>query len=56
MIAPANTGSVNSRSSTVRNTAHTNNGIRSKRRPFHRILIIVVMKLIAPRIDAAPAR
>lgn len=41
---------------TVIITDHTNNGIRSRRIPFHRILIIVVIKLIAPRIEAAPAK
>lgn len=56
VMAPAKTGRVRRRSSTVRITAHTNRGIRSSRIPFHRMLIIVVIKLIAPRIDAAPAR
>lgn len=56
VIAPASTGRVNKRRITVKITAHTNRGIRSSRIPFHRILIIVVMKLIAPRIDAAPAK
>jgi len=37
-------------------TAHTNSGMRSSRKPVHRILITVVIKLIAPRIDEAPAR
>lgn len=37
-------------------TAHTNSGIRSRRIPFERILIIVVIKLIDPRIDEAPAK
>lgn len=56
VIAPARTGKVNRRSTTVRITAQTNRGIRSRRIPFHRMLIIVVMKLIAPRIDATPAK
>jgi hypothetical protein len=56
VIAPANTGSDNNRRITVRNTAHTNNGIRSNRIPFHRILITVVMKFTAPKIDEAPAK
>lgn len=55
-MAPARTGRVSNRRSTVRITDHTNRGIRSSRIPFHRILIIVVIKLMAPRIDAAPAR
>lgn len=37
-------------------TAHTNRGIRSRRRPCHRILITVVIKFTAPRMDEAPAR
>ena len=37
-------------------TAHTNKGIRSNRRPFHRILITVVIKFRAPRIEETPAR
>lgn len=56
VMAPARTGRVRRRRSTVRITAQTNRGIRSSRIPFHRMLIIVVIKLIAPRIDAAPAR
>lgn len=56
MIAPASTGRVRSSKITVIITDHTNNGIRSRRIPFHRMLIIVVIKLIAPRIEAAPAR
>lgn len=56
VIAPANTGRVKSRRITVMITDHTNKGIRSRRMPFQRILIIVVMKLTAPRIDEAPAR
>jgi len=56
VIAPASTGRDRRRSTTVMATAQTNNVIRSNRRPFHRILIIVVMKLIAPRIDDAPAK
>lgn len=56
MIAPAKTGSVSRSRITVIITDHTNKGIRSSRIPFHRMLIIVVMKLIAPRIDATPAK
>jgi hypothetical protein len=56
VIAPANTGSDRSSNTTVIVTAHTNNGIRSKVNPCHRILITVVIKLTAPRIDDAPAR
>jgi hypothetical protein len=56
VIAPAKTGNVRRRRTTVMITDHTNRGMRSRRIPFHRILIIVVMKLMAPRIDAAPAK
>lgn len=56
VMAPARTGRVRSNRMTVRITAQTNRGIRSSRIPFHRMLIMVVIKLIAPRIDAAPAR
>lgn len=56
MIAPARTGKDKSSKITVIITAHTNKGIRSRRIPFHRILITVVMKLRAPRIEDAPAR
>lgn len=55
-MAPANTGSDSNSRTTVIVTAHTNNGIRSRCIPCHRILITVVMKLIAPKIDDAPAR
>jgi hypothetical protein len=37
-------------------TAHTNKGIRSNVNPCHRILITVVMKFTAPKIDEAPAK
>jgi hypothetical protein len=40
----------------VNNTDHTNKGIWSHVIPGVRILIIVVIKLIAPRIEDAPAR
>jgi len=56
VIAPANTGRDNSSRTTVIVTAHTNRGIRSSRRPCHRILITVVIKLTAPKIDEAPAK
>lgn len=55
-MAPANTGRDNSNNTTVILTAHTNKGIRSSVRPCHRMLITVVMKFTAPRIDEAPAR
>lgn len=56
VIAPANTGNDSSSNTTVIVTAHTNKGIRSKVNPCHRMLITVVIKFTAPRIDEAPAR
>jgi hypothetical protein len=56
VIAPARTGSDSRRRTTVITTAHTKRGIRSNCIPFIRILITVVMKFTAPRIDEAPAR
>jgi len=56
VIAPARTGRDRSRRTTVIVTAHTNKGIRSKRSPCHRILITVVIKFTAPKIDEAPAK
>jgi hypothetical protein len=56
VIAPANTGKDSRRRTTVIVTAHTNNGTRSSRNPFHRILITVVIKFSAPKIDEAPAK
>ena len=56
VIAPANTGSDSKSKIAVRNTDQTNRGVRSHVMPIVRILIIVVMKLIAPKIDETPAR
>jgi hypothetical protein len=56
VIAPANTGSDKRSKMAVKNTDQTNNGVRSHDMPGVRILIIVVIKLIAPKIDLAPAR
>lgn len=56
VIAPARTGSESRSSTTVITTAQTNRGIRSSCIPCQRIFITVVMKLIAPKIDDAPAR
>lgn len=55
VIAPARTGSDNSKRMAVINTDHTNKGTRSIVIPAERMLITVVMKLTAPRIDEAPA-
>lgn len=56
MIAPAKTGKDRSKRIAVIFTAQTNKGTRSNRRPFQRILITVVIKFRAPRIDLIPAR
>jgi hypothetical protein len=56
VIAPASTGRDKSSSRAVIPTDHTNKGIRSKVILGARILIIVVIKLIAPRIEDAPAK
>jgi len=56
VIAPARTGRDRRRRTTVITTAHTNRGIRSSRKPLQRILITVVIKLMAPRIEEAPAK
>jgi len=56
VIAPANTGKDNSNSNAVINTDHTNNGIRSNVILFIRMFIIVVIKLMAPRMEEIPAR
>jgi hypothetical protein len=56
VIAPAKTGRDRRRRITVIVTAQTNKGIRSRRNPCHRMLITVVMKFTAPRIDEAPAK
>ena len=55
-MAPARTGSERRRRIAVIFTDQTNRGIRSRRMADHRILIIVVMKLRAPKIDEIPAR
>jgi len=56
VIAPANTGSDNRRSRAVKATDQTKRGIRSKVIPVERILITVVIKFTAPKIDEIPAR
>ena len=56
VIAPASTGSASSSRNTVTRIDHTNSGILCMVMPGARMLKIVVMKLIAPRIDEAPAR
>jgi hypothetical protein len=56
VMAPANTGSDRRSRTAVINTDHTNKGIESKFIEEDRIFMIVVMKLIAPRIEEAPAK
>src|ERR1700681_2151577 len=56
VIAPASTGSASSSRNTVTRIDQTNSGILCKVMPGARILKIVVMKLMAPRIEEAPAR
>ena len=56
VIAPASTGSASTSRNAVTSIDHTNSGIRCIVMPGARMLKIVVMKLIAPRIDEAPAR
>jgi len=56
VIAPANTGKESNNKIAVITTAHTNKGIRSNVIPVDRILITVVIKLTAPKIEEIPAR
>jgi hypothetical protein len=56
VIAPARTGSDNNSNTTVIVTAQTNRGIRSSVKPCQRMLITVVMKFTAPRMEDAPAK
>ena len=56
VMAPASTGSDNKSRNTVTRIDQTNSGILCRVMPGARMLKIVVMKLMAPRIDEAPAR
>src|SRR5712672_545770 len=56
VMAPANTGMASSSKNTVTRIDHTNSGILCSVMPGARMLKIVVMKLMAPRIEEAPAR
>jgi len=56
VIAPANTGKERRSNTAVISTDHTNKGIASKDIEDERIFIIVVIKLMAPRIEEAPAK
>jgi len=55
-MAPARTGRLKSKRSAVIPTAQTNKVKRSKLRASVRILIIVVIKLTAPKIEEIPAK
>lgn len=54
VIAPANTGKDNNNKNAVINTDHTNKGRLWKDKLFTRMLKIVQIKLIAPKIEDAP--
>jgi hypothetical protein len=56
VIAPAKTGRDKSNKTAVMITDQTNKGIRSNVIPFERILITVVIKLTAPKIEEIPAK
>ena len=56
MIAPAKTGNDNNNKKAVIKTDQTNKGILCNFIPGLLILKIVVIKLIAPKIDDAPAK
>src|SRR5262245_65548009 len=55
-MTPASTGSDNRSRKPVTSTDQTNSGILCSVMPGARMLKMVVMKLMAPRIDEAPAR
>jgi hypothetical protein len=56
VIAPANTGSDKSNKNAVIYTAQTNNGVLFAVIPGALILVIVTIKLIAPKIEETPAK
>jgi len=56
VMAPARTGRDSKSRTAVINTDHTNRGIESKVMEAERMLKMVVIKLIAPKIEEAPAR
>ena len=56
VIAPAKTGRDKRSKIAVTSTDHTNKGTRSKRKPFDRMLITVVIKFNAPKIEETPAK
>lgn len=56
VMAPARTGSENTKRKAVTTSDHTNRGIRSERTALCRMFFTVVRKLIEPRIEEAPAK
>uniref|UniRef100_A0A1A9WWA3 Uncharacterized protein n=1 Tax=Glossina brevipalpis TaxID=37001 RepID=A0A1A9WWA3_9MUSC len=56
VIAPAKTGKERSNNKAVITTDQTNKGIRSKEIPVARILITVIIKFTAPKIEEIPAK
>jgi hypothetical protein len=56
VIAPARTGRESNNNQAVIQTAQTNNGVRFAAIPGARILVIVTIKLIAPKIEETPAK
>jgi len=55
-MAPANTGRDSSSKTAVIRTDQTNKGMESRDIEEERIFIIVVIKLMAPKIEEAPAK
>ena len=56
VIAPARTGKESNNKKAVMKTAQTNRGVLLAVIPGSRILVIVTIKLIAPRIEETPAK
>lgn len=56
VIAPASTGKDSNKRIAVKNTDQTKRGVKSQEIPGERILIIVVIKFTAPKIEEAPAK
>jgi hypothetical protein len=56
VIAPAKTGKDSNNKIAVITTDQTNKGIRSKVIPSDRMLITVVIKFTAPKIEEIPAK
>ncbi|CAO1297239.1 unnamed protein product, partial (mitochondrion) [Diamesa hyperborea] len=55
-MSPAKTGNDKSNKTAVITTDQTNKGIRSKVIPLERMLITVVMKFTAPKMEEIPAK